>query len=69
MISYLSSVLAFGSNPSSNFVSNVYSSPGEALANDPTSYEDWDSFSERVRDIRTVEGRAITPLIAEWTPE
>ena len=69
VISYLSSVLAFGSNPSTHVVSNVYSSPGEALANDPTSYEGWDSFSERVSDIRTIEGRAITTVIAEWTPE
>jgi len=69
VISYLSSVLAFGSNPSTHVVSDVYSFPGEALANDATSHEGWASFSERVSDIRTVEGRAITTVIAERTPE
>jgi len=69
VVSYLSSVLAFGANSATHVVNNVYSTPGEALANDPTSYDGWDAFSQRVSGIRNIEGRAVTTVIAEWSPE
>jgi len=69
VISYLSSVIAFGSNPSTHVVSNVYRSPGEAVANMPQNYAGWDAFSQRVSNIRTIEGRGLSTVIAEWLPE
>lgn len=69
VVSYLSAVLAFGSNPSTHVVNNVYSSPGEAVANMPQNYEGWDAFSQRVSNIRTVEGRGLSVVVAEWLPE
>ena len=62
-------MIAFGANPATHVVNNVYSTPGEALANDPTSYDGWDAFSQRVSGIRNIEGRAVTTVIAEWSPE
>ena len=69
VVSYLSSVAAFGSNPSTHVVNNVYSSIGEAVSNMPQTYEGWDAFSQRVRNIRTIEGRAITTLVTSWLPD
>ena len=69
VISYLSGVVAFGSNPSTHVVTNVYSSPGEAVANMPQTYAGWDAFSQRVSSIRTIEGRGLSTVIAEWLPE
>ena len=69
IVSYLSSVVAFGSNPVTHVVNNVYSSVGEAVANMPQNYEGWDAFSQRVDSIRTVYGRVIATQIATWTPE
>ena len=67
-VSYLSSVLAYGANPTTHVVNNVYRSPGEALSNQPQSMEGFDVFLQRVSGIRTVEGRMITTVIAEWRP-
>lgn len=69
VISYLSGVVAFGSNPSTHVVTNVYSSLGEAVANMPQNYAGWDAFSQRVSSIRTIEGRGLSTVIAEWLPE
>ena len=69
VVSYLSSVAAFGSNPTTHVVSNVYSSVGEAVSNLPQNYEGWEAFSQRVKNIRTIEGRAITILVTSWLPE
>jgi hypothetical protein len=69
VISYLSGVVAFGSNPSTHVVTNVYSSPGEAVANMPQNYAGWGAFSQRVSNIRTIEGRGLSTVIAEWLPE
>ena len=69
VVSYLSSVAAFGSNPTTHVVSNVYSSVGEAVSNLPQNYEGWEAFSQRVKNIRTIEGRAITTLVTSWLPE
>jgi len=67
-VSYLSSVLAYGANPATHVVNNVYQSPGEALSNQPQLLEGFDVFLQRVSGIRTVEGRMITTVIAEWRP-
>ena len=67
-VSYLSSVLAYGANPATHVVNNVYQSPGEALSNQPQLMEGFDVFLQRVSGIRTVEGRMITTVIAEWRP-
>ena len=69
VVSYLSSVAAFGSNPTTLVVSNVYSSVGEAVSNLPQNYEGWEAFSQRVKNIRTIEGRAINTLVTSWLPE
>ena len=69
VISYLSGVVAFGSNPSTHVVTNVYSSPGEAVANMPQNYTGWDAYSQRVSNIRTIVGRGLSTVIAEWSPE
>ena len=69
VVSYLSSVAAFGSNPTTHVVSNVYSSVGEAVSNLPQNYEGWEAFSQRVKSIRTIEGRAINTLVTSWLPE
>jgi len=67
-VSYLSSVLAYGANPATHVVNNVYQSPGEALSNQPQLMEGFDVFLQRVSGIRAVEGRMITTVIAEWRP-
>jgi len=67
-VSYLSSVLAYGANPATHVVNNVYQSLGEALSNQPQLMEGFDVFLQRVSGIRTVEGRMITTVIAEWRP-
>ncbi len=67
-VSYLSSVLAYGANPTTHVVNNVYRSPGEALLNQPQLMEGFDVFLQRVSGVRTVEGRMITTVLAEWRP-
>jgi len=67
-VSYLSSVLAYGANPDTHIVANVYSSLGEALSNQPQTMEGFDVFLQRVSGIRTVEGRVVTTVVGEWRP-
>ena len=67
-VSYLSSVLAYGANPSTHVVANVYSSLGEALSNQPQTMEGFDVFLQRVSGIRAVKGRVVTTVIGEWRP-
>ena len=67
-VSYLSSVLAYGTNPVTHVVANVYSSLGEALSNQPQTMEGFDVYLQRVSGIRTVEGRVVTTVVREWRP-
>jgi hypothetical protein len=67
-VSYLSSVLAYGANPGTHVVNNVYRSLGEALSNQPQSMEGFDVFLQRVSSIRTVVGRVVTTVVGEWRP-
>ena len=67
-VSYISSVLAYGANPSTHVVANVYSSLGEALSNQPQTMEGFDVFLQRVSGIRAVKGRVVTTVIGEWRP-
>ena len=67
-VSYLSSVFAYGANPGTHIVANVYSSLGEALSNQPQTMEGFDVFLKRVSGIRTVEGRVVTTVVGEWRP-
>lgn len=67
-VSYLSSVLAYGANPGTHIVANVYSSLGEALSNQPQTEKGFDVFLQRVSGIRTVEGRVVTTVVGEWRP-
>ena len=69
IVSYLSSITAFGSHPATHVVANQFTSPGEAVANPPQSYSGWDAFIQRTGGIRTVEGIAMTQGIAAWLPE
>jgi len=67
-VSILRSVIAYGANPSTHLVTNVYSSLGEALSNQPQTMEGYDEFLQRVSSIRTVEGRVISTVVGEWRP-
>lgn len=69
IVSYLSSITAFGSHPATHVVANQFTSPGEAVANPPQSYSGWDAFIQRTGGIRTVEGIAMTQGIVAWLPE
>lgn len=69
IVSYLSSITAFGSHPATHVVANQFTSPGEAVANPPQSYSGWDAFIQRTGAIRTVEGIAMTQGIVAWLPE
>jgi len=69
IVSYLSSITAFGSHPATHVVANQFISPGEAVANPPQSYSGWDAFIQRTGGIRTVEGIAMTQGIVAWLPE
>jgi len=64
----LSQYVANGESLATHVVNNVYQSPGEALSNQPQLMEGFDVFLQRVSGIRTVEGRMITTVIAEWRP-
>jgi len=68
-VSYLSGVIVGGANPSTHVVSNVFDSPVEAVSNQPQNYNGWDTFMQRVQNIRTVEARAMTQTIATWAAE
>jgi len=68
IVSILRSVIAYGANPSTHLVTNVYSSLGEALSNQPQTMEGYDEFLQRVSSIRTVEGRVISTVVGEWRP-
>lgn len=69
IVSYLSSITAFGSHPATHVVANQFSSPGEAVANSPQSYLGWDTFLQSTGNIRTVEGIAMTQGLVAWLPE
>ena len=69
IVSYLSSITAFGSHPATHVVANQFTSPGEAVANPPQSYSGWEAFIQRTGGIRTVEGIAMTQGIVAWLPE
>ena len=69
IVSYLSSITAFGSHPATHVVASQFSSPGEAVANSPQSYSGWDTFLQITGNIRTVEGIAMTQGLVAWLPE
>jgi choline dehydrogenase-like flavoprotein len=69
IVSYLSSITAFGSHPATHVVSNQFNSPGEAITNSPQSYSGWDTFLQRTGNIRTIEGIAMTQGLVAWLPE
>ena len=69
IVSYLSSITAFGSHPATHVVANQFNSPGEAVANPPQSYSGWDTFLQKTGNIRTVEGIAMTQGLVAWLPE
>ena len=68
-VSYLAALIADGNNPATHLAVNWANSPGELLMNQPQSFSGWDSFSQRVSGIRTIEATAIMQLIATWAAE
>ena len=65
-VSYLSAAIASGSNPATHVAVNWANSVGELLTNQPQNLDGWDSFSQRVRGIRTVESTNMMMLLASW---
>jgi len=68
-VSYLSALIADGNNPATHVAVNWANSPGELLMNQPQSFSGWESFSQRVSGIRTIEATAMMQLIATWAAE
>ena len=66
---FLSSSIADGENPTTHIAVNWFSSPGEALMNQPQTYNGWERFSSSVRDIRTIEGTAMVQLVKSWNSQ
>ena len=67
--SVLSSSIADGTNPATHIVVNWANSIDELLNNQPQDYAGWESFSQRVSNIRKIESTSIWAQIASWTSE
>lgn len=65
-VSYLSASVASGNNPATHVAVNWANSVGELMANQPQNLDGWDTFSRRVRNIRTVESTNMMMLLASW---
>ena len=68
-VSYLSSVLAYGAHPGTHVVANIYQLSWRSIIEPATDqWRDLMCFLQRVSGIRTVEGRVVTTVVAEWRP-
>ncbi|MDA9901851.1 hypothetical protein N9D99_04995 [Gammaproteobacteria bacterium] len=67
--SILSSSIADGTDPTTHFVVNWANSIDELLNNQPQDNAGWESFSQRVSNIRKVESTSILTTVASWTSE
>jgi hypothetical protein len=68
-VSYLIGALADGSNPTTHSAANWANSLSELLMNQPQNLAGWESFSQRVSGIRTIEATSIIQLVASWGAE
>jgi len=68
-VSYLVGAIADGSNPTTHSAVNWANSLSELLVNQPQNLAGWESFSQRVSGIRTIEATSIIQLVASWSAE
>ena len=67
-VSYLSSMMADGTNPETHVVLNYANSMGELFTNQPQTLTGWDEYSSAVKDLRTIESTAVATEVKRWTP-
>ena len=68
-VSYLSTLLANGENPSTHNAVNWFNSPSELLMNQPQTYDGWEAFLEKISDVRTIESTAMVQQVASWVTD
>jgi hypothetical protein len=68
-VSYLIGAIADGSNPTTHTAANWANSLSELLMNQPQNLAGWESFSQRVSGIRTIEATSLIQLVASWSAE
>ena len=67
-VSYLSSMMADGTNPETHVVLNYANSVGELFINQPQTLEGWAEYSSAVKGLRTIESTAIATEVKRWVP-
>ena len=67
-VSYLSSMMADGTNPETHVVLNYANSVGELFINQPQTLEGWAEYSAAVKDLRTIESTAVATEVKRWVP-
>ena len=67
-VSYLSSMMADGTNPETHVVLNYANSVGELFINQPQTLEGWAEYSSAVKGLRTIESTAIATEVKRWIP-
>ena len=67
-VSYLSSMMADGTNPETHVVLNYANSVGELFINQPQTLEGWAEYSAAVKDLRTIESTAVATEVKRWIP-
>ena len=67
-VSYLSSMMADGTNPETHVVLNYANSVGELFINQPQTLEGWAEYSSAVKDLRTIESTAVATEVKRWIP-
>ena len=68
-VSYLIGAIADGSNPTTHSAANWANSLSELLMNQPQNLAGWESFSQRVSGIRTIEATSMIQLVTSWSTE
>ena len=67
-VSYLSSMMADGTNPETHVILNYANSVGELFINQPQTLEGWAEYSSAVKDLRTIESTAVATEVKRWIP-
>ena len=67
-VSYLSSMMADGTNPETHVILNYANSVGELFINQPQTLEGWAEYSAAVKDLRTIESTAVATEVKRWIP-
>ena len=68
-VSYLSSMMADGTNPETHVVLNYANSVGELFINQPQTLAGWDEYSAAVKDLRTIESSVVATEVKRWYPQ